>query len=331
MSVRLLVATATDVGRVRPGNEDAFLVTDDVRLIAVADGMGGHQAGEVASATAISALLDCVNRGDAIGDAITAANEAVLTRAAEDQALRGMGTTMTAGVVADGALRIGHVGDSRAYLLRDGALRQLTTDHSVIAELIAAGELTEAEALVDPRRAMITRALGIDGAIAVDVFSVELAPGDRLLLCSDGLTTMIRDDVIAGLLAGEADRDSAAEALVAAANAAGGADNITVVVADVVVADVVTDGPDDGAEVAAAGPSGTPAMPTASAPAAPPDPGPDPDPVAVPFADRGPVADPDEEPPPDTDAPGTETAADVDAHAEAASPSRRWWQRRPRA
>lgn len=234
MSVRLLVASRTDVGRVRPGNEDALLVTDDARLVAVADGMGGHRAGEVASATAIAALLAGVERGDPIDDAITAANDAVVTRAASDLDLRGMGTTLTTGLVDGSTLRIGHVGDSRAYLLRDGELRQLTTDHSVVAELIAAGELTEDEALVDPRRAMITRALGIDATVEVDVLEVALLPGDRLLLCSDGLTTMVRDDAIAAVLATEEDPQRAADGLVDAANAAGGADNVTVVVADVV-------------------------------------------------------------------------------------------------
>jgi protein phosphatase len=246
MSVRLLVTARTDVGRVRPGNEDAVLVTDDARLVAVADGMGGHQAGEVASATAIAALLAGVERGDPIDVAITGANDAVVRLAADDHALRGMGTTLTAGTIDGSTFLIGHVGDSRAYLLRDGELRQLTTDHSVVAELVAAGELTEAEALTDPRRAMITRALGIDPSVDVDVLSIELAPGDRLLLCSDGLTSMVRDDVIAEVLGTEPDRERAADALVAAANLAGGADNITVVVADVVPADDRGDDEADG-------------------------------------------------------------------------------------
>jgi len=241
MSVRLLVASRSDVGRLRPGNEDAFLVVDDMQLVAVADGMGGHQGGEVASATAIDTFRTSMTRGDSIERAITAANDAVVSQAATDLALRGMGTTITAGMVADGALRIGHVGDSRAYLLRAGELRQLTTDHSVVAELIAAGELTEDQALIDPRRAMITRALGIDATVEVDVFDVDLEPGDRILLCSDGLTTMIRDNAIAEILASEDDRERAADELVNAANIAGGADNITVVIVDIVeVADAGT-------------------------------------------------------------------------------------------
>ncbi|MFM8305472.1 MAG: Stp1/IreP family PP2C-type Ser/Thr phosphatase, partial [Actinomycetota bacterium] len=214
MTVRLITASRSDVGRIRRGNEDAFLVVDELRLVAVADGMGGHQAGEVASATAIAALRDELERGEPIDAAITAANDAVFTQAATDESLRGMGTTITAGTLRDRTLVIGHVGDSRAYLLRSGELRQLTTDHSVIAELIASGELTEAEARVDPRRSMITRALGIDAQVVVDVLEVDLEDGDRLLLCSDGLTTMVGDPAIAEILGGTDDRDQAAARLV---------------------------------------------------------------------------------------------------------------------
>jgi protein phosphatase len=322
MTVQLLVATRTDVGRVRPGNEDAFLVTDDVRLVAVADGMGGHQAGEVASATAITALLARVEEGDSIADAISRANDAVVTKAAEDVSLRGMGTTLTAGVVDGSSLLIGHVGDSRAYLLRDGALRQLTTDHSVIAELVAAGELTEAEALVDPRRAMITRALGIDASVVVDVLEVELVPGDRLLLCSDGLTTMVRDDGIAEILATETDRERAADALVEAANLAGGADNITVVVADVAEAPV-QDRSEDGLTAVAA-PDETPGTEDGERLE---------DTEQVPVVDGGTdgsstaVLDPAAPVDVDPDAELEELRAVIDDGA----PRRRWWQRRPRS
>jgi serine/threonine protein phosphatase PrpC len=305
MSVRLLAASRTDVGRVRPSNEDAFLVADDAHLVAVADGMGGHQAGEVASATAITALLDGVHRGATIGDAISGANDAVLARAAEDPSLRGMGTTMTAAVLHGATLVIGHVGDSRAYLLRDGVLVQLTTDHSVIAELVAAGELTEAEAEIDPRRAMITRALGIDPSVEVDVFDVGLVPGDRLLLCSDGLTTMVRDEVIARILVEEHDRERAADTLVAAANDAGGADNITVVVVDVV-------------EVPDADPIAN--LPAAPAPAAPPEP------VEHDAAEGG-AAEGD---PADTGTAAIDPPEDDPAATASAKPRRRpFWRRRP--
>ena len=238
--MKLVTTALTDVGRVRAANEDAFVIDDDTRLFAVADGMGGHQAGEVASETAIAALRSRLQEGRPLDEAIVDANSAVVARAAGDPALRGMGTTLTAAVLGDDhELVIGHVGDSRAYLWRDGALEQLTVDHSVVAELIAAGQLTEAEAEVDPRRAMITRALGIDVDVEVDVIPLALTVGDRLLFCSDGLTTMLRDDAIADVLRGEADRDLAAHELVEAANEAGGTDNITVLLIDVVADDAV--------------------------------------------------------------------------------------------
>ena len=233
--MKLLTTALTDVGRVRSANEDSFVVDDDSGVFAVADGMGGHQAGEVASATAIAALQSGLGEGRPIDEAIVDANTAVVERAAGDPALRGMGTTLTAAVLGDDqVLVIGHVGDSRAYLLRGNVFDQLTVDHSVVAELIAAGPLTEAEAEIDPRRAMITRALGIDVDVEVDVITVDLTVGDRLLFCSDGLTTMLRDDAIADVLRSEADRGRAAEELVEAANDAGGVDNITVLLIDVV-------------------------------------------------------------------------------------------------
>src|SRR5262245_45069821 len=236
--MRLLTTALTDVGRVRAANEDSFVIDDDSGVFAVADGMGGHQAGEVASATAIAALQSGLGDGRPIDEAIVDANTAVVERAAGDPALRGMGTTLTAAVLGDDqVLVIGHVGDSRAYLLRGDASDQLTVDHSVVAELIAAGQLTEAEAEIDPRRAMITRALGIDIDVEVDVITVDLTVGDRLLFCSDGLTTMLRDDAIADVLGTETDRARAAQELVEAANDAGGVDNITVLLIDVVDGD----------------------------------------------------------------------------------------------
>jgi len=163
MSLKLVVGAATDVGRVRDHNEDAYLVDDHLGLIAVADGMGGHQAGEVASATALEALRAAVTSGEGVRDAVTSANDAVYEKSTTDDRLRGMGTTLTVGTLAaGGTLLLGHVGDSRAYLLHDGDLRRVTVDHSLVEELIQAGEITEAEAESDPRRSMITRALGID-------------------------------------------------------------------------------------------------------------------------------------------------------------------------
>jgi serine/threonine protein phosphatase PrpC len=235
VTFRLVVGPATDVGKVRGQNEDAYLVDDQLGLVAVADGMGGHQAGEVASATALEALRAAVTSGEGIRDAVTSANEAVYDKSTTDERLRGMGTTLTAGTLATGGtLLVGHVGDSRAYLVHDGTLRRVTTDHSVVEELIQAGEITAAEAERDPRRSQITRALGIEPEVDVDLYPTQLSSGDRLLLCSDGLTGMVSEDEIAAILIGEPDPSAAARQLVAAANAAGGIDNITVLVVDVV-------------------------------------------------------------------------------------------------
>jgi len=225
------MGAATDVGRVRDGNEDAYLVDDGMGLIAVADGMGGQRAGEVASATALEALRAAITGGRPLRESIEDANDAVFTKSLTDTSLRGMGTTLTAGtLVAGDTVLIGHVGDSRAYLLHDGELRQVTNDHSLVEELVREGRLTADEAAVHPQRSIITRALGVDASVEVDVYPVELVPGDRLLLCSDGLTGMVQPDDIAATLRRESDPTRAATLLVDAANAAGGEDNITVIV-----------------------------------------------------------------------------------------------------
>jgi serine/threonine protein phosphatase PrpC len=260
--VRLLAGAATDVGMVREGNEDGFLIDDRLQLFAVADGMGGHQAGEVASATALEALRASVATGTALEQAVTAANAAVFEKASADEALRGMGTTLTTLSIdpAGAELLGGHVGDSRAYLVRDGELRQITEDHSLVEELVREGRLTPEQADVHPQRSIITRALGIDAAVSVDLVPVDIRAGDRILLCSDGLTTMLRPSDIATILRREPDPGRAADLLVDAANAAGGEDNITALVVEV---------EDDGlagitgAHVARAG--------AAEAPASPPD------------------------------------------------------------
>jgi protein phosphatase len=229
--MRLVVGAATDVGRVRDGNEDAYLVDDAMGLVAVADGMGGHRGGEVASATALEALRAAVNGGRPLREAVEDANRAVFDKAQTDDSLRGMGTTLTAATLAaGGTLLIGHVGDSRAYLLRDGELRQVTTDHSLVEELVRDGRLTADEAAVHPQRSIITRALGVDSTVEVDVYPVELAAGDVVMFCSDGLTGMLQPDLIAAELRREDDPARAATKLVDAANASGGEDNITVVV-----------------------------------------------------------------------------------------------------
>ncbi len=227
-------ATATHVGRLRSGNEDAVFPEGvgsgpGPVLVGVADGMGGHVGGEVASRLAIEAAS---NADGGVVERVKAANGAVVARALDDPELVGMGTTLTLAEIEDASCEIAHVGDSRAYLYRDGELRQITTDHSLIAELLAAGRITEDDAATHPQRSVVTRALGMARAVRVDRFHEELRPGDRLLICSDGLTTMIDDDAIAAVLEAEPDAEAAAWALVEAANLAGGVDNITVAVVD---------------------------------------------------------------------------------------------------
>ncbi|MFH1329889.1 MAG: protein phosphatase 2C domain-containing protein [Actinomycetota bacterium] len=234
-----LWATATDPGRVRGHNEDALWPrpgrpgaaqgeAEGPFLAAVADGMGGHVGGEVASRLAVEAAVAA--EGAAV-DRVRAANAAVVGTALDRPRLAGMGTTMTLAVFSADAVEIGHIGDSRAYLYREGALTQLTRDHSLMADMIASGEITPELAAVHPFRSVITRALGIESSVVVDRVSHDLLPGDRLLLCTDGLTTMIDDPDIATLLGGSG-AAAAAAALIEAANRAGGLDNISVVVVD---------------------------------------------------------------------------------------------------
>jgi protein phosphatase len=225
-------AGLSDTGRRRRRNEDAYVLRPP--LFAVADGMGGAQAGEVASRLAAAALTDEPEerpRGpEAVARLVRSANRRVYERSSEDAAVSGMGTTMTVALVEDGSVTIGHVGDSRAYLVRAGRLEQLTQDHSLVAELVRSGKLTPAEAGAHPQRSVITRALGTDPEVDVDTLRVETRAGDLFLLCSDGLTSMVGDDeILATLEANRHDLDSAARALVALANRGGGEDNITVV------------------------------------------------------------------------------------------------------
>jgi PPM family protein phosphatase len=225
-------AALSHPGRRRRHNEDSYVL--EPPLFAVADGMGGAKAGEVASGLAADAVQESSGDG-ATGEArvaalIEEANRRVFRRANEDREASGMGTTMTVALVEDERVAIGHVGDSRAYLYRDGRLEQLTDDHSLVAELVRSGKLTPEEAEAHPQRSVITRALGTDSEVDVDTFAVPARPGDLFLLCSDGLTAMVDDDTI--LEAIEQHRSNlaeAAKALVNAANRGGGEDNITVV------------------------------------------------------------------------------------------------------
>jgi PPM family protein phosphatase len=219
-------------GHVRRNNEDSYLIRGD--LFMIADGMGGAAAGEVASAMCAEAFaeIDLIRqRGDeALRQAIQTANQRIHERAASDPEAAGMGTTVTAALVEqEGRIAFANVGDSRAYLLRDGALQRLTEDHSVVAELVASGQISEQEAGTHPQRNVVTRVLGAEATVQVDTFWLQAQDGDLVLLCSDGLTDMVAEDDFAAILAGSGDCDSIAQALVRAALAGGGEDNVTVV------------------------------------------------------------------------------------------------------
>jgi serine/threonine protein phosphatase PrpC len=251
--VRLSAGFATNRGLVRQSNEDSFLVRKG--LYVVCDGMGGARGGEVASQMACErmAAIDPVSAGkDELRDAIINANESISARSLAEPRLLGMGTTLTLALIRDDILILGHVGDSRAYLLRDGALRQVTDDHSWVGEMVRRGELTPAEAAVHPHRSVITKALGTDGEAEPDLLEIPLEPGDRVMLCSDGLSGMVSDKTLEELLRRPDGAQAVADALVAAALKSGGEDNVTVVVVDV-VADVTPDAPQDepGAEATA--------------------------------------------------------------------------------
>ncbi len=226
------MAVVSDTGRRRRRNEDAFVCAPP--LFAVADGMGGAQAGEVASGLAAAVLEEGAGdeRGEErVASLIQEANRRVFQRSNEDAATSGMGTTMTVALVdsSDGTIAFGHVGDSRAYRVRDGQLEQLTDDHSLVGELVRSGKLSPEEAETHPQRSVITRALGTEPDVDVDTFTVEARPDDLYLLCSDGLTDMISEDEIFSVLNGTDDLEATARALIEAANAGGGEDNITVV------------------------------------------------------------------------------------------------------
>ncbi|NCO37729.1 MAG: hypothetical protein COZ06_25535 [Armatimonadetes bacterium CG_4_10_14_3_um_filter_66_18] len=231
-------AGKTDVGRLRTNNEDAYAVHRREGLLMVADGMGGHEAGEVASQQAVELICRVVSNGGApesnprarLRKALGAANDEIL-RAAQQRG-NNMGTTATVALILEDRLHVAQVGDSRAYLLRDGELTQLTEDHSVVQELVTAGLLSREGAEVHPHRNVLTRALGQTDDIEVDVATHVLQPEDLLLLCTDGLTTMLSDEEIRSTLATNTSLDETADALVKQANDRGGNDNITVVVAN---------------------------------------------------------------------------------------------------
>ncbi len=244
--------SATDVGRVRPVNQDMPL--ERPNLYAVADGMGGHVGGEVASRVAVETLDLAFGRAPTVSGlraAFSEANEAVWHESQVNADLRGMGTTLTAVALVAGddghdVLALANVGDSRAYVYSDGRLVQVTADHSLAEERMRHGEMTEAEAAVHPQRHILTRALGVSSDVQTDMWELELKTGDRVLLCSDGLSNEVGMDEMADILGEYDDPQDAAHHLVDAANDHGGADNITVVIVDVQVGEDGADGAVEG-------------------------------------------------------------------------------------
>jgi protein phosphatase len=233
-------------GRRRRRNEDAWVCHPP--LFAVADGMGGARGGEIASRVAAMALGESVDGSgeQRVVALIQEANRQVYERAREDSNASGMGTTITVALFEDGIVSIGHVGDSRAYLIREHKVDQLTDDHSLVAELVRTGRLTPEEAESHPQRSVITRALGTDPDVDVDTFSVEAKPGDLFLICSDGLTSMVDDAEILDVVERDrGDLDALAKELVASANRSGGEDNITVVFFEVVADGAQPPGPSE--------------------------------------------------------------------------------------
>lgn len=230
-AVNTLFGSRTDIGLVREQNEDSLVVQPP--LFVVADGMGGHAAGEVASEIAINTIAECApEHADAedLGEAVEIANRDIINAALSGEGREGMGTTCTAAMVEGNRLVIAQVGDSRAYLLHNGELTQLTRDHSLMANMIEAGQITPEEARYHPNRSVITRALGNDLNMTPDLYEINVENGDSLLLCSDGLTSMVTDADIQSIMNNKPDPQKCATALVNEAIANGGMDNVTVIV-----------------------------------------------------------------------------------------------------
>ncbi|MBR1408839.1 MAG: Stp1/IreP family PP2C-type Ser/Thr phosphatase [Clostridia bacterium] len=230
----MTAAVRSDIGLIRTQNEDSAWYDEKTGLFAVADGMGGHLAGEVASAMAVDAIRHMAEEKQkasfsALSDAFDKANAAILDHAEQHAECRGMGTTLSVLWVLQEKALIAHMGDSRIYRLRDGKLEQVTRDHSLVQELVQAGIITKEEARVHPRRNIITRALGTEWDNQPDLILEDCRPGDCWLLCSDGLTGMVTDDAIADVLNRQAPEE-AADTLVRLALEAGGQDNITLII-----------------------------------------------------------------------------------------------------
>lgn len=236
--MRYVWATGTHQGRIRERNEDSVYpetsgAGNGPIIVAVADGMGGHVAGNVASALALATATEAAPDSDIeTVERLVSANEAILERVREQQELSGMGTTMTLGrFLDDGTLELAHVGDSRCYLARGDELRQLSTDHTVVAELVALGHLNPDDVDTHPQRHLVTRTLGL-GPVTIESETLSLEEGDRLVFCSDGLTSMVKNDDIHRIVTAGDDPEATIWNLIEAANSAGGVDNITVAMVD---------------------------------------------------------------------------------------------------
>jgi serine/threonine protein phosphatase PrpC len=236
--MRYVWATGTHQGRIRERNEDSVYPETSGAgnapiIVAVADGMGGHVAGNVASALAIATATEASPDSDIETiERLVSANEAILERVREQEELSGMGTTMTLGrFLDDGTLELAHVGDSRCYLARGDELRQLSTDHTVVAELVALGHLNPDDVDTHPQRHLVTRTLGL-GPVTIESETLSLEEGDRLVFCSDGLTSMVKNDDIRRIVTAGDDPEATIWNLIEAANSAGGVDNITVAMVD---------------------------------------------------------------------------------------------------
>ncbi len=253
MAIEVLHCAKSDIGLKRPHNEDCFVADEALGLYVVCDGMGGGNAGEIASRMAIDAILAHVKaaaQGPAVeslaptdpnlspatnqlANAIHAANETIHRASWTNPKYAGMGTTVVAARLADQHLSIAHVGDSRLYLIRNGIIQGLTTDHSWVAEQVAQGFLTEEEAEQSPRRNIVTRALGVESSVEIDLSEIPVLDGDQLLLCSDGLTRGVRSGEILNTLDLDTDLSAKTDRLISLANQAGGNDNITVLLVSI--------------------------------------------------------------------------------------------------
>ena len=227
-------AGRTDRGKVRERNEDTFGYQQN--LFVVADGMGGHQAGEVASAIAVETILKADLTGEikaALQNALAAANQAILQKAAQDKELTGMGTTVAVLYLGTERAYVTHIGDSRVYYLSGDELKQLTNDHSLVNELVKSGEITAEEAKSHPQRNILTRALGSNETLEAEIVEIEVTKGDKFLLCSDGLSNSLPEPFIKELMSSKEDPDAIVERMINSANELGGSDNITVILVEI--------------------------------------------------------------------------------------------------